>query len=268
MKGGENMLEVFYEDRELIVVKKPAGTESQARNSFEPDMVSEIRNHICHNLSPSYAEPYVGVVHRLDKPVEGIMVYAKTKSAAAGLSSQIQAGRMQKTYRAVVCGRCVDNVGNFVDYLLKDPRENVSKIVKKGINGAKRAELRYRVLGVLEEDVPAWAGPGPLTLVEIGLLTGRHHQIRVQFAGRGLPLWGDARYGAQAGSSDPAGRAEAFGSRSQNVPRRTSRRLALCACGLVFTHPVTKETMTFSMKPDQPVFTLFGDAGQQDPKET
>ncbi len=255
------MLEVFYEDRDIIVVKKPAGIASEAGHSFEPDMVSEIRNHIRETVSAG--EPYVGVIHRLDRPVPGIMVYAKTKAAAAALSARLQENRIKKTYRAVVCGRCVDNVGNFVDYLLKDPKENRSKIVEKGINGAKRAELAYRVLGTVEEP-PAWAGPGPLTLVEIGLLTGRHHQIRVQFAGHGLPLWGDARYGARQERPEKESPLRAGKGR---VSRGGLRQLALCACGLAFEHPSTGETMTFSMKPDAPVFEIFEDPGTQTPPE-
>ncbi len=274
------MLKIFYEDGEVIVVEKPAGVESQARHSFEPDMVSEIRNHIretagaaesarkerlpdggsaapkSHRISPSAEEPYVGVIHRLDKPVSGIMVYAKTKKAAAALSAQIQAGRVKKTYRAVVCGRCVDNVGNFVDYLLKAPEENRSKIVEKGIIGAKRAELRYRVLGELDE-VPAWAGHGPLTLVETELLTGRHHQIRAQFAGHGLPLWGDARYGAQSEGPGRYGN-PALARGTRFAPHRLAERnLALCACGLTFEHPSTGRAMTFAMKPETAIFGLF-----------
>ena len=116
------MLKVFYEDQDVIVVKKPVGTESQAVHSFAPDMVSEIKKHI-HRLSTEngerLVEDYVGVIHRLDKPVGGIMVYAKNKKAAAALSKQVQEHKLQKTYRAVVCGKPVDNVGNFVDYLLK-----------------------------------------------------------------------------------------------------------------------------------------------------
>ncbi len=233
-------LEVFYEDRDIIVVKKPAGVESQARHSLEPDMVSEIRCHI-RETAGSGAEPYVGVVHRLDKPVAGLMVYAKTGKAAAALSTQIRENRMKKTYRAVVCGRCVDNVGNFVDYLLKDPKENRSVIVDKGRDGAKRAELKYHVLGVREV-----SEAGPLTSVEIELLTGRHHQIRVQFAGHGLPLWGDARYGTAERLSDPVS--------------PFSRRLALCACGLTFAHPVSGRPLSFSMEPDAPIFRIFEDA--------
>ena len=174
------MLEVLYEDQDVIVVKKPVGMESQSAASFVPDMVSEIKRHI-HSRYPQNGEAYVGVIHRLDKPVGGVMVYAKTKKAAASLSRQVQDGRMRKMYMAVVCGRTVDNVDNFVDYLLKDGRENRSKIVEKGTNGAKRAELKYRVVDRRED-------PCPLLLVKIELLTGRHHQIRVQFAGHGLPV--------------------------------------------------------------------------------
>ncbi len=264
------MLEVFYEDKDIIVVKKPAGVESQAVHGFEPDMVSEIRNHIRaagHDRTTA-AEPYVGVIHRLDKPVSGIMVYAKTKAAAAALSARIQTNCVKKIYRAVVCGRCVDNVGNFVDYLLKDPQNNVSRIVEKAAAGAKRAELRYRVLDTLPElspTIPAWAGSGPLTLLEIELLTGRHHQIRVQLAGHGLPIWGDNRYAGLADSEPPAANGSVqTGNRRNSLPARgtrfvphTSLKLALCACGLTFAHPFTGETMTFSMEPEAEIFQLF-----------
>ena len=133
------MLEILYEDKEIIVVKKPVGMESQASSSFAPDMVSEIKKYI-HNLSTKSGEPYVGVIHRLDKPVGGVMVYAKTPKAAAALSTQIQAHQMRKLYKAVARGRIVDNVDNFVDYMLKDRKSNLSKLVEKGIIGAKRAE--------------------------------------------------------------------------------------------------------------------------------
>lgn len=231
------MLEILYEDRELVVVKKPVGMESQPDSSFRPDMVSEIKKHI-HNRYPEKGEPYVGVIHRLDKPVGGVMVYAKTKKAAASLSEQARTGKMKKIYRAVVCGRTVDNVENFVDYLLKDRGKNVSKIVEKGITGAKRAELRYRVVDKTEE-------PEPLCLVEIELCTGRHHQIRVQFAGHGLPLWGDSRYhpvfAKQALEGSPAKGAS----------------VALSACRLSFSHPVTGEWMSFSVEPEGEIFRLF-----------
>ena len=226
------MLKVFYEDQDVIVVKKPVGTESQAVHSFAPDMVSEIKKHI-HRLSTENGEKpvedYVGVIHRLDKPVGGIMVYAKNKKAAAALSKQVQEHKLQKIYRAVVCGKPVDNVGNFVDYLLKDEKTNVSKIVDKGITGVKKAELDYRVVDTAEKEGQE------LSLVEIHLKTGRHHQIRVQFAGHGYPLWADARYGTA-------------------VPRQN---VALSSCGLAFEHPVTGKWMEFSMEPEGMIFRKF-----------
>lgn len=226
------MLEVFYEDSDMIVVKKPVGMESQSVHSFAPDLVSEIRKHI-NRLSTIGGEPYVGVIHRLDKPVGGIMVYAKTKRAAAALSQQVQNHQMKKEYMAVICGKPVDNVGNFVDYLLKDGKNNVSKIVDKGITGAKRAELTYEVVDTAEDSGQL------LSLVKIRLLTGRHHQIRVQFAGHGLPLWGDRRYGGPQNG----------GTRSQAV--------ALSSCGLSFFHPVTKKWMEFHMEPEGEAFHKF-----------
>ncbi len=222
------MLNIFYEDQELIVVKKPVGMESQETHSFSPDLVSEIKKHI-HHLSTKKEEPYVGVIHRLDKPVGGIMVYAKTKEAASLLSRQVKENQMQKMYMAVVCGKPVDNVDNFVDYLLKDTGKNMSRIVEKGISGAKRAELRYQVVDTFKEEEL-------LTLVKIWLITGRHHQIRVQFAGRGLPLWGDHRY-----NSKFAGQ----------------KSIALSACELSFLHPKTKKPLTFQMEPEGEIFQRF-----------
>ena len=226
------MLKIFYEDKDLIVVKKPVGVESQAVHSFAPDMVSEIRKHISQTVANSAgnaAEIYVGVIQRLDKPVGGIMVYAKNRQAAAILSKQVQTHQIRKTYQAVVCGRPERQEGRFVDYLLKDEKQNVSKIVGQQTDGAKLAELDYRVLGIAEKDGQE------LSLVEIHLKTGRHHQIRVQFAGHGCPLWGDARYGT-------------------GIARQS---VALSSCGLAFKHPFTKKFMEFSMEPEGMIFRKF-----------
>lgn len=266
------MLKVFYEDQDIIVVKKPVGVESQATHSFTPDMVSEIHKHI-NKLSTNQGENYVGVIHRLDKPVGGIMVYAKTKKAAAALSKQVQEHTMKKIYRAVVCGKTVDNVGNFVDYLLKDEKQNVSKIVDKGISQSKRAELKYRVVDSLEIDGDIF------TLVEIELLTGRHHQIRVQFAGHGLPLWGDNRYGVSAVLKNSEGtrlrtdrsreetvRGEASGREIHSRRRMPQPSVALSSCGLSFVHPTTGEQMSFQMEPEGEMFSRFrraAKAGEQ-----
>ncbi len=258
----ENMLNVLYEDRDLIVVWKPVGLESQSSRGFGADMVSEIRRHI-HKFSPKSGEPYVGVIHRLDKPVSGVMVYAKTKKAAAALSAQVSAGKMSKTYLTVVCGKPVDTVDKYVDYLLKDEKSNTSKIVDKGIKGGKLAELIFR--SVETREVEPY---GTLTLAEIRLLTGRHHQIRVQMAGHGLPLWGDNRYHPQfGGTALAAGMDKKMNcgengsgqmSREQTNSGRMGReQIALAAWKLTFTHPETGKIMTFSHLPENAVFSCF-----------
>lgn len=228
------MLNILYEDEQIMVVEKPVGAESQSAGGFAADMVSEIKKHI-HKLCPKDGEPYVGVIHRLDKPVGGVMVYAKTKTAAAALSKQVQENQMNKKYWAVLCGKPVDDVDNYVDYLLKDGKNNSSKLVEKGISGAKRAELSYRVLETTEYEGQL------LSLVEIHLLTGRHHQIRVQFSGHGLPLWGDNRYNPEFAKPIPG--------------RRIN--IALAACELSFQHPKSGQVMTFTLPPHGGAFDLF-----------
>ena len=194
------MLNVLYEDRDLIVVWKPVGLESQSSRGFGADMVSEIRRHI-HKFSPKSGEPYVGVIHRLDRPVSGIMVYARNQKAAASLSSLMQQGKMEKWYKAVVCGKPVDNHGVYVDYLRQNQGENRSEIVDKSAAGSKRAELSYTAEASTER---CDAGESrEYSLVRIRLLTGRHHQIRVQFSGHGTPLYGDDKYGEKTAPGQP-----------------------------------------------------------------
>ncbi|GLC79524.1 RluA family pseudouridine synthase [Lacrimispora brassicae] len=225
-------LNILYEDEEILVVEKPVGMESQSARSFEPDMVSEVKKHI-NSLSPKPGEPYVGVIHRLDKPVGGIMVYAKTKSAADSLSRQVSQHQMEKIYYAVVCGKPVENFGPYVDYLWKDGKNNCSIIVDKGIKGAKLAELSYQVVDERSIENEKYS------LAKITLETGRHHQIRVQMAGHGTPLWGDRKYNPRFQK----------GADSGNV--------ALFAYSLSFSHPVTKKRMSFSVKPKGEIFEMF-----------
>ena len=280
------MLNILYEDEAVLVVWKPVGMESQSGHGFDADMVSEIRRYLStgkpvdnHKLSTKSVEPYVGVIHRLDKPVSGVMVYAKTKNAAAALSKQVAEGKMHKKYLAVLCGKPVDNVEKYVDYLLKDEKENTSRIVDMGIKGGKRAELICRVLE--SKTVEPY---GELTLAEIELLTGRHHQIRVQMSGHGLPLWGDNRYnpafcqGDQAAGSIAADSADSpaggFGRRRALSGRRSAAQagtdriaarrprahradIALAAYELRFTHPVTGKIMTFRQNPSGGIFRKF-----------
>lgn len=272
--------------------------ESQSGRGFDADMVSEIKRYLStkkagdnHNLSTKVPEPYVGVIHRLDKPVSGVMVYAKTKDAAGALSKQVSEGKMHKKYLTVLCGKPVDNVEKYVDYLLKDEKENTSRIVDMGITGGKRAELICRTV-----ETKTIEPYGELTLAEIELLTGRHHQIRVQMSGHGTPIWGDNRYnpafqagnqagvkvadqiagnrqrasapdavrgseavGQNAGDSRPAGfrRRPGLAARRARAPKAD---VALAAFELTFTHPVTGESMTFRHEPSGGIFCQFEDA--------
>ncbi len=253
-KEHNEMLNILYEDEAILVVWKPVGMESQSARGFQADMVSEIRRYLStknrednHNLSTKSTEPYVGVIHRLDKPVSGVMVYAKEKKAAAALSKQVSEGKMHKKYLTVLCGKPVDNVEKYVDYLLKDEKENVSRIVDMGIKGGKRAELICRALETKE--IPPY---GQLTLAEIELLTGRHHQIRVQMSGHGMPIWGDNRYNPEFSQRQPA-------EPGTRIPRRALRTdVALAAFELTFTHPVTGKQLTFRQNPSGGIFRQFG----------
>lgn len=238
------MIRTLYEDDQVIVVWKPAGMESQSSRGFGADMVSEIRKHIHISSTKAFPQdgaPYVGVIHRLDKPVSGILVYAKTKNAAATLSKQVAEGKMEKKYLAVLCGKVDKNVDNFVDYLLKDEKMNCSRIVDKGINGAKRAELAYRVLERRRTE-----SYGELALAEITLKTGRHHQIRVQMAGHGMPLWGDNKYNPVfSGESEAQGR------------KNMRASVALAAYSLAFRHPTAGKIMEFKKMPENEIFRSF-----------
>ena len=251
------MFEILYEDNDILVVVKPAGIESQTSRRLEPDMVSEIKNYLhsyktkenklstkmSTTVSTGYVDPYVGVIHRLDKPVRGVMVYAKNPKAAAHLSRQVQEGKVKKIYQAVLCGKPVDNVGKYVDYLLKDGKTNTSCTVDKLTSGAKRAELEYKIM-----DVKTDRDGNEKTLVEIYLHTGRHHQIRVQFAAQKTPLAGDTKYGYNVTPSS--------GISSPGV-RKSREQLALCAVKLSFLHPVSGKLLVFSTKATGGEFDMF-----------
>ena len=217
-------IDILYEDGQLLVCRKPAGVPVQSGKVGQKDMVSILRNY----RNGKEGDTYIGLVHRLDQPVQGVMVFAKTKMAAAGLSRQITDGRMTKQYLAVTCGKPMKKQGALVDYLLKDGRTNTSSIVPEGTKGAKRAELRYRIIA----ETPGYA------LAEIDLLTGRHHQIRVQMAGAGMPLAGDRKY-----NLSDAGQTEKY--------------VTLAAHRLSFEHPVLKKEICFEGKPEGAIFKKF-----------
>ena len=196
-------------------------------------MESILKNYLFIHSShhAGHKPPYLAVIHRLDQPVSGILVFARTPAAAKNLNQQLQNDQFEKYYQAVVCGSLPDS-GTLTDYLVKDGRTNTSKKVPKGTKGAKESRLSYECLKTLED--PALAAL-PLSLVRIHLFTGRHHQIRVQMADVGLPLYGDRKYN----------------------PASKESTLALCAFELTFRHPATGKSMTFSCKPTGEIFGKF-----------
>lgn len=241
-----NALKIKYEDSEIILVVKPAGIATESRRIGEKDMVSMVKNYRAGKSESSY----IGMIHRLDQPVGGLLLFAKTKEAAAKLSGQLQSGTMEKYYQALLCGR-IEEEGRLTDYLIRDGKTNLSRVVEEGMPGAKRASLKFRRLNVFsggtekelgkcglgENGVQSERG-NEVSLVEIKLDTGRHHQIRVQMAHHGFPLLGDRKYNVQEVSqSGRAGRRQG---------------LALFAWKLRFRHPKTGEEMEFREEPGFP----------------
>ena len=212
------MLKVLYEDNHIIVVIKPYNIPSQSDKTNDIDMLSLVKEYI----KEKYQKPgnvYVGLVHRLDRPVGGIMVFAKTSKAASRLSESIRNKSFSKTYLAVVNGKFEKQNGILENYLWKDEALNMSKVGSKDKKGAKLARLTYEVL----------AEKNDLSLVKINLETGRHHQIRVQFSNAGHSLYGDQKYGKDS----------------------MGKQIALWAYRLEFKHPVKDEIMKFEALPEK-----------------
>ena len=212
-------LKVIYEDNHIIVVEKKPNIPSQADKTEDIDMLSIIKNYI----KEKYQKPgnvYLGLVHRLDRPVGGIMIFAKTSKAASRLSNEVREKVFKKKYLAVVDGKLDKKEGVLEDYLYKDERNNISKVVKKEKKNAKYAKLEYKVL--------KYNKIKDLSLLEINLHTGRHHQIRVQLSNMGHSIFGDQKYGT----------------------RGRGKQIALWAYELTIIHPTTKEKMTFTDMPE------------------
>lgn len=181
-------LKVFYEDNHIIVVEKPNNVPSQGDKTGDEDMLAIVKSY----LKEKYAKPgdvYLGLVHRLDRPTGGIMVFARTSKAASRLSEQIRTKQVQKKYLATCDGKLEKEKDTWQDFLLKTERTNMSKVVPEGTKNAKEAVLDYEVVKYNEKT--------DLSVVKVNLHTGRHHQIRVQFASRGHSLYGDQKYGTR-----------------------------------------------------------------------
>lgn len=213
----KNNLNILYEDNHLIVVVKPYNVLSQSDNTKDIDMLTIIKNYI----KEKYNKPgnvYLGLVHRLDRPTGGIMVFAKTSKAASRLSKQIKDNKFTKKYLAVVHGILEKKENTLVNYLKKD--ENNNSLITNEKDG-KYAKLHYKVLKESKD----------YSVLDILLETGRHHQIRVQLKNIGHPLYGDQRYGLN-----------------------DKKQLGLFAYHLEFYHPVTKEKLIFEYMPKEEIF--------------
>ena len=215
---------IVYEDQDILVCYKPAGLATQAGAVTQPDVVSELKSYL--------KGAYVGVVHRLDQPVEGLLVFARSKRAAAALSRQLEDGTLRKQYCALVCGRPSQDEGELVDYLCKEG--SLSRVVCEGTAGAKKAVLQYRVTG---QFAPQKAdGTQECTCLDIRIGTGRFHQIRCQLAHAGMPILGDQKYGTAA---------------SLELGRRLAvRHTALCAYRIQLKHPVSGGHISYEICPD------------------
>ena len=249
---------IIYEDDQVIVCHKPAGLATQTARVGQPDVVTELKSYLTRqerNRTASGAAsggrtkapagagrdkaPYLGVVHRLDQPVEGLLIFAKTKLAAARLTAQLSKGTMNKRYYAVVCGNPEADEGELVDYLAKDGEAGMAKVVngrEEVMPESKKAVLQYRVVNRIST-------PEALAMLDIHIDTGRFHQIRAQMSHAGMPLLGDSKYG------------------DDEVQRKSIqlwvRNVALCAYKIGFDHPVTGRYMEYEIQPEGSAFSFF-----------
>lgn len=213
-------MKVIFEDNHLLVVEKPVNIPMQEDSSKDEDLLTIAKNYI----KDKYNKPgnvYLGLVHRLDRPVSGVCVFARTSKAASRLSKQIQNNEFKKTYLAIVQGSDIKDKDHFEDYLLKNNKTNNVIIDPKG----KLAILDYEVLKRKDD----------LVKVKIDLQTGRSHQIRVQFSNRNHPLWGDQRYNPNA---------------------KVGQQIALHSYQLQFKHPITNELLTFTSEVNRHPFDI------------
>lgn len=245
--------QIVYEDEAVLVIRKPAGLATESAGIGQKDVVSELKNYVA-KKNPGEM-PYLGIVHRLDQPVEGLLVFVKTKKAAENLTAQLGKGMLKKEYLAVVCGKVPENTGRLVDYLAKEKGMAVVK-------NAADAKTEKDVDAQTEKDVDAQAGKaaGPqakkavltytkkaetekFTLLAVQIETGRFHQIRAQLSHAGFPILGDEKYGSEE---------------SKELSREKKIRFtALCAASLSFRHPVTGKFMAFTQTPQNPAFADF-----------
>lgn len=215
-------------DQDLILIHKKAGMAVQSARPGQMDLEHAVLNVLARRQGGKTL-PYLAVIHRLDQPVEGIVVFGRNRAAAAKLSAQLNEDSMKKEYLAVVCPGPEVESAQLVDYLIRDGKTNMSEVVDPASPGAKKAVLSYQVAGRREGSA----------LLKIRLKTGRHHQIRVQLSRHGFPIVGDGKYG------------------SEQVCERGT--IALCAYRLSFRHPVSGKQMNWEIHPSAAPFVPFYD---------
>ena len=215
------MINIIYEDNHLLVVEKPINIPVQEDSSKDLDFLTILKDFI-KKRDNKPGNVYLGLIHRLDRPVGGIMVFAKTSKCASRLSDQVRNRTLKKTYLAIVEGK-VESIGTYKDKLLKDVKNNIVKVDKNG----KESILDYELIEYKNN----------LSLVKINLKTGRSHQIRVQFSSRGHALYGDQKY---------------------NKSAKVGEQIALFSNIITFNHPITKESLTFSINmPSRKPWNIF-----------
>lgn len=221
---------IIYEDNHIIIVHKPAGLATQTSHIGQQDVASELKNYLAKigqsvDGKRTSEQPYLGIIHRLDQPVEGLLVFAKTKDAAAKLTKQLSAGTLNKQYYAVICGKPSEISGRLVDYLVKEG--NSGRIGQSEEKEAKQAVLQYKVVRELNPDC---------SLADIYIETGRFHQIRLQMSHAGCPILGDLKYGS---------------TESMELSRKYCvKNVALYAYAIQLQHPVTGKKLEFSFQPE------------------
>lgn len=218
------MFEILHEDNHIIVAEKPQNTIIAGDITGDESMFDVLKQYIKEKYNKP-GEAYLGLVHRLDRPAGGLAVFARTSKAASRLQEQLKSNELKRTYYCVVRGVPANANNRLVDYLKKNEKTNTVEVVPPAVEGAKKAILNYKLLQTIETK------EGPLSLIQVQLETGRSHQIRVQMAHMGCPLWGDQRYGF-------------------NVNKK-GQQLALYAVKLRLIHPTKKESMQFICYPPE-----------------
>jgi 23S rRNA pseudouridine1911/1915/1917 synthase len=211
-------LNVIYEDNHIIVVQKIPNIPSQQDKTGDIDMLTLVKEYIKKKYNKP-GEVYLGLVHRLDRPVGGVMVFARTSKAAARLSEEVRNKVFKKSYLTIIDGKFEENTGILEDYIVKNEKTNLSKVTTKDNKNAKLAKLDYETIKY-DKDLN-------LSVLKINLHTGRHHQIRVQLSSRGHSIYADQKYGT----------------------RGRGKQICLWAYSLTIVHPITKGEMTFKCLP-------------------